>query len=210
VGAVGDRYGVEVKRSTVLAVLGAVLVWGEWENWRASRQLTSAARSGADEAVVVLGFRNRSSTANGLNRWRVRAGLRSLDPAARTTRLILSGGCVGGPKSEAALMADYARAVGGYRGPLVLEENSTSTWDNVTNVIPLIDTADQIKIVSNPMHALKARAYLLRQRPDLAARLARASDYRLGEWLLLKPLFAALGRWTLRSISAAERTRSIS
>jgi len=194
----------------VLVVLGAVLVWGEWENWRAARQLAGPARSGADEAVVVLGFRNRSSTANAVNRWRVRAGLRSLDPSARTARLVVSGGCVGSPRSEAALMADYAQAVLGYRGLLVLEENSTSTWDNVTNVIPLIDTVDQIKIVSDPMHALKARAYLLRQRPDLADRLARASDYRLGEWLPLKPLLAAHGRWSLRRVTAAERTRRTS
>jgi hypothetical protein len=46
-------------------------------------------------------------------------------------------------------MALYARAVCGYRGPLLLKENSASTWENVTNVMPLIDTADQIKIVSS-------------------------------------------------------------
>jgi hypothetical protein len=30
-------------------------------------------------------------------------------------------------------------------------------------------------------------AYLLRQRPDLADRLTRGSDYRFGEWFALKP-----------------------
>jgi len=89
----------------------------------------------------------------------------------------------------------------------VLEEGSTSTWENVANVLHLIDTADQIKIVSNPMHALKARAYLLRQRPDLADRLTRGNDYRFGEWFPLKPLLAAYGHWTLRRVSAYERRR---
>lgn len=58
------------------------------------------------------------------------------------------------------------------------------------------------------MHALKARAYLLRQRPDLADRLARGGDYRLAEWLPLKPLLAAHGRWTLRRVTTAERMRT--
>jgi uncharacterized SAM-binding protein YcdF (DUF218 family) len=200
------RYRALVKRSAVVAVLGVTLAWGEWENWRASRQLAGPARGGEHEAVVVLGFRNRGPTANALNRWRVRAGLRSLDSTAQTTRLVLSGGRTGDRGSEAALMADYARVVLGYRGALVLEENSTSTWENVTNVIPLIDGADQIKLVSDPLHALKARAYLLRQRPDLADRLARGGDYRVGEWLPLKPLLAVYGRWTLRRVTTAERT----
>jgi hypothetical protein len=36
----------------------------------------------------------------------------------------------------------------------VLEEASRNTRVKVTNVLPSIDTADQIKIVSDPMHAL--------------------------------------------------------
>src|SRR3954465_14777573 len=103
-------YGALVKRTFVVAALGATLAWGEWENWRASRQLTGPARGGVHEVVVVLGFRDRGPTANMVNRWRVRAGLRSLDPTAGTTRLVLSGGCTGGLDSEAALMARYARA----------------------------------------------------------------------------------------------------
>jgi hypothetical protein len=130
------------------------------------------------------------------------------DPAARSTRLVLSGGCTGGPRSEAAVMAAYARAVRGHQGPLVLEEASRSAWENVTNVLPQIDTVDQIKIVSHPMHALKARAYLLRQRPDLTQRLVRGGDYRFGEWLPLKPLLALYGRWTLRRVSTNERRRT--
>lgn len=203
-------YGAGVRRAKVALLLAAVLSWGEWENWRASRQLVGTPRGGGDEVVVVLGFRNRGPTANALNRWRVRAGLRSLDPSARTSRLVLSGGSAAGPASEAAVMATYARTVRGYRGPLVLEENSGNTWENVTNVLPLIEGADRIAVVSNPMHALKARAYLLRQRPDLADRLARGGDYRFGEWLPLKPLLATFGRWTLRRVTTQERRRRTS
>ena len=155
-------------------------------------------RAGPVKAVVVLGFRNRGVRANVVNRWRVRAGLRSIDGAAL---LVLSGGPVAGGRAEAELMAVYARDVCGYRGPLAVDDASRSTWQNVTNVIPLLEDADRIKIVSHPLHAEKARAYLWRQRPDLAARLVRGRDYRLGEWLLLKPALAVIGLRNLRRLA---------
>jgi hypothetical protein len=76
---------------------------------------------------------------------------------------------------------------------VVLEEESRTTWENVAYAVPLIEDADRIKIVSNPLHAEKARLYLHRQCPDLARRLVRAKDYRPGEWAPLKPLFAVYG-----------------
>ena len=180
----------------------ALLGWGEAEHWRASkRRLGPAALGhGASAAVVVLGYRNRGNRINAVNRWRVRAGLRSLDGAA--ARLILSGGAAGGGRPEAQLMADYARKIRGYRGQLCVETDSRCTWENVRNVIPLIEDADRIKIVSHSLHAEKARAYLWRQRPDLAARVVRAQDYRLGEWLLVKPALALLGLRNLRRITS--------
>ncbi|MCA2177551.1 YdcF family protein [Nonomuraea glycinis] len=90
-----------------------------------------------------------------------------------------------------------------------LEDRSATTWENITNVIPLLENADRIKIVSQPAHALKARAYLRRQRPDLAERLVRADDYRPGEWMAVKPLLALYGLWTLRGLKADERKISL-
>jgi uncharacterized SAM-binding protein YcdF (DUF218 family) len=185
----------------------AALVWGEWLNWRWSRALVgNSAGSSEAEAVVVLGYRNPQPTANLVNRWRVRAGLRSITADnARDTRVIFSGGMVGGDASEAQLMADYAKSELDFDGTVLLEDRSATTWENVTNVIPLIEDAAHIKIASQPAHALKARAYLRRQRPDLSERLVRAADYRPGEWLLLKPLLALYGLSTLRGIKAGER-----
>lgn len=195
-----------MRRLTGLVTAGAaILAWGEWLNWRWSRALVGH-REGGSEAVVVLGYRNPQSTANFINRWRVRAGIRSAAAAGpRGTLVIFSGGAAGGRVTEARLMADYAKSVPGFEGPVLLEDRSTTTWENVRNVIPLLEDADRIKFVSQPAHALKARAYLWRQRPDLAERLVRADDYRPGEWAVGKPLLALYGLWALRGLGAEER-----
>ncbi|MBC9714748.1 YdcF family protein [Streptomyces sp. TRM66268-LWL] len=195
---------------TGVATAGAaILAWGEWMNWRWSRALVGDGGGGA-EGVVVLGYRNPQATANFVNRWRVRAGLRSVTAdGAAGTRVIFSGGATtSNGAAEAQLMADYAKSVLGFDGAVILEEESRSTWENITNVIPLLEDVDRIKIVSQPAHALKARAYLRRQRPDLAERLVRADDYHLGEWLFAKPLLALYGLVTLRGLTADERKTS--
>ncbi|MZE81029.1 YdcF family protein [Streptomyces xinghaiensis] len=195
-----------MRRRTGLAIAGAAtLAWGEWLNWRWSRALVGNGGGGA-EAVVVLGYRNPQAGANVINRWRVRAGIRSLTAGgARGTRVIFSGGATSGGAAEAQVMADYAQSVLGLDGTVLLEDRSGTTWENITNVIPLLEDADRIKIASQPAHALKARAYLRRQRPDLAERLVRADDYRPGEWIVVKPLLALYGLWALRGLTAGER-----
>lgn len=180
----------------LLAIGGGILVWGELVHWRSSRRLVGTA-AGGSEAIVVLGYRDAGpDRANAVNRWRVRAGIRSIDPAATTSVLVVCGGTVGGRQSEAALMASYARELG-FAGQIVVESKSRSTWENIEYAIPLVASADRIKIVSNSLHAEKARLYLHRQSPELARRLVRASDYRFGEWAALKPVFAAYGLWDL-------------
>lgn len=165
-----------------------VLLWDEVVNWR-----------GGSEAVVVLGFRNLSQKrANGLNRWRVRAALRSIDPDATSSRVVFCGGASDRvAPSEAALMARYAVEERDFTGEVSLEERSRTAWENVHCAIPLIEHAHRIKIVSEPLHALKARLYLKHQRPDLARRLVRGEDYRPGEWSILKPLLAGYGLFDL-------------
>ncbi|GAB3353875.1 YdcF family protein [Amycolatopsis echigonensis] len=185
------------RRSIMFFVL--LFGWAEWEHWRSSRRAMGGrpGTSGTGEAVVVLGYRNRGSRANFVNRWRVRAAVRSQAPGP--SRLVLCGGAVGGPETEAELMARYAREHG-YQGPLTLETESRSTWENVLGAVPLIEDADRIKIVSNPLHAEKARHYLRRHRPDLAERLVPANEYRFGEWLATKPVLTVLGKRNLRRL----------
>jgi uncharacterized SAM-binding protein YcdF (DUF218 family) len=183
------------------AVVIAAVLWGEFEHWRSSRRWLGSrpGGSGTGEAVLVLGYRNRGTRANIINRWRVRAGLRSCQPGAGPSRLVLCGGAVGGSVAEADLMACYARESCGYAGELIAEAGSHSTPENVQNAVPLIQHADRIKIVSNSLHAERARFYLWQHRPDLAERLVPAADYRFGELTALKPVMAAIGRRHLRS-----------
>ncbi|SMH27924.1 DUF218 domain-containing protein [Rathayibacter oskolensis] len=184
-----------------VGLVAAVLGWAEWQHWRAScRRLGSPSPSPGREAVVVLGFRNRGVRANAANRYRVRAGLRSRDPRAVESVLVLCGGSVGGAVPEAVLMARYAREDRGCSGPVLLDCDSRTTWENIANAVPLIASCDTIKIVSHSLHAEKARAYLWRQRPDLARRLVRADEYRLGEILLVKPIAAVIGLAKLRRL----------
>ncbi|MEV8213994.1 YdcF family protein [Leifsonia sp. NPDC077715] len=178
----------------VSCVFVAVLAWSELVHNRASRRRLglSAAAASVSEAVVVLGYRNRAARANFVNRYRVRAGLRSFDGNAGASVLVLCGGRVAGAVPEAELMARYARGCG-FTGTIRLDTTSTTTWENIQNAVPLIEDVDSIKIVSNSLHAEKGRAYLWKLRPDLAARLRRGAEHRFGEIVLLKPAAAIIG-----------------
>jgi uncharacterized SAM-binding protein YcdF (DUF218 family) len=124
-----------MRRWAGLAIAGAaILAWGEWLNGRWSRTLVGNS-DGATEAVVVLGYRNPQPTANFINRWRVRAGMRSIAAGRRDARMIFSGGTTTRGVSEAEVMADYARSVAEFDGAVLLEDKSATTWENVTNVV---------------------------------------------------------------------------
>jgi hypothetical protein len=45
-----------------------------------------------------------------------------------------------------------------------------------------------VKVASNSLHAERARAYLWKQRPDLAQHLVDADDHRFGEIPFIKPV----------------------
>lgn len=204
---------------SLAGAMAALLAFGELTHWRASRGWLGGdhspgdCRQGCDspdgrgqdtdnrggrEIVVVLGYRNPGERANFLNRYRVRAGIRSIDPLARESTLLLCGAAVAGPISEAELMSDYAREELGFTGRIVLETASTSTQENIENAIESLDVADTIKIVSNSIHAEKARFLLWERRPDLARRLVRGEDHRFGEITVVKPVAALLGLPDLR------------
>lgn len=200
-----------VLAAALAAALAAVIAGAEAISWRAARRARREDSARADgaardagpgapplrESVVVLGYGNRGEVLNGVNRWRLRIALRSMTPGAQTT-LIASGGAVSGASAEAQLLARHARAVLGWEGPLLIEGRSRTTWENIEQIIPLVEDAQRIVIASSPLHAERARAFLQAQRPDLAARLAPAANHRFGERMLWKPAEAVVGLEGLR------------
>lgn len=151
------------------------------------------------QAVLVLGHADAGPRAGRINRRRIARGLAALEADGV---LIVSGGAVAGRRSEARLLADAARDAG-YRGPIALEEASRSTWENMANSQALLEPRARIVIVSEPVHAAKARALLAAQRPDLAARLVAdpnpaprlASPWRVGLGLIDLLLSRRVAGW---------------
>ncbi|EIV90801.1 YdcF family protein [Frankia sp. QA3] len=180
--------------AAVAAVAAAPVAVAEALHWLASRQLRGDGRAhptgrGA-QAVVVLGF--PSTHAGGLHplqRWRTEIGVRSLAPDAGS-RLIFTGGGPPGAVTEAEAMAGYARETLGVPAEKIrLETAARNTWENITFALPFVESADTVTIASDPLHAARGRRYLRRLRPELAARVVPADDYRfLDHWWLKLPI----------------------
>lgn len=183
------------------ALLGVVVV--ELAHYLAMRGMVASFRVGrsaqerTSEAVIVLGFPPRhDGRTNAVQRWRCRIAVRSLDPG-RSSVLIMTGAATRGRRSEAEVMADYARDMLGVPAQqIMLEEQARSTWDNIKYSLPLAEPFTAIKIASDPFHARKAHRYVARIRPDLVTRLEPARCYRPGEYLLLKAAILAHEIWS--------------
>jgi hypothetical protein len=190
-----------VRRGPVLAVslLIAAVASVEAASWRASRRRGSygrQVRGGRTEAVIVLGYPpTRRGRLHPVQRWRCEIAVRSRDPE-RSGNVIFTGGDRRSQLPEAEVMAAHAQDVLGLPQTEVrLESDSWSTWEGVAFALPLVEEADVIKIASDPLHAARARSYLRQMRPDLAARLRPAEDYRV------------LERWWIKAAAVADAWR---
>jgi hypothetical protein len=159
--------------------VSGALVWAGVEAVHAVASRRVLGGRGEPDVVLVLGCpARRDGSVHPMQRWRTEIAARTSDRAL----LVFSGYAGTGGPSEAAVMAGYARdvlAVAPHR--IRLEESARSTWQNVEFSLSDLTGADRLAIASSPVHALRARRYLVQQRPDLARRLVPAADYRLGE-----------------------------
>lgn len=96
-------------------------------------------------------------------------------------------------------MAKLAKSVGIDPGITILESKSTSTWANVENSSRLVAGCDVVILVSDPIHAARARGYWLRQYPSDAERVFVTPCVGLGTWWMKIPTFLD---GTLRSARA--------
>ncbi|WP_432570846.1 YdcF family protein [Kineococcus sp. SYSU DK005] len=192
----------------------ALVLVAELVQWRASRHGWSRRAAGpvaGPQVVLVLGCPSRpGGRVHPVQRWRTQIAVRSMHPVHG--RLLFTGGRTGGPgqPSEAFVMAAYAREVLGVPDErIALEEAARSTWQNVQHCLEQLEQAGSITIASAPTHAGRARRYLAHQRPDLAARLVPAADYRFGErsgWKVATLAYAlarTIGRVLIPRIAAA-------
>ncbi len=139
----------------------------------------------AVEALIVLGFSATAATLHPMARWRCAIAARTRDPRRRG--IVVFSGRGRSRLAEAEMMSTYACDVLGLpRDEVLVESTSMTTWENLVHSLPLVEDAEVIRVVSAPVHAARARRYVHELRPDLAARLAPADDYRFGEHLWMK------------------------
>ncbi|MDO5677016.1 MAG: YdcF family protein [Propionibacteriaceae bacterium] len=151
----------------------------------------------ATEAIIVLGCPTHpDGSLHPLQRWRVDIAARTMNPRVRV--VVFTGTTAKTGVSEASAMAAYARTQGIPDNLCVLEEEALSTWQNLEYSAPLVEEHDVLRLVSDPMHAWRARQFLARQNPQLAAKLAPAVDYRPLErwrWKLGTMIYECVARY---------------
>lgn len=191
-----------------LTVIAVVIEAGGEAAIRAAERSHLGGRGRPGHTVVlVLGNRNRSGRINRLNRWRVQAALATTADLSADL-VIFNGGSPGGAV-EAELLAEDAIAHG-LRTDHVLEPHSTTTVENLQFSLPHLRDATRIAIVSDPLHAERARRELWRREPTLAELLVPAQAPRPGWWPVLLPLlgyYEALVRLRLRQLAWQEKRR---
>jgi uncharacterized SAM-binding protein YcdF (DUF218 family) len=171
---------------TILALLMLLLGMSQVAfSLASSRPPLGAARSCA---VLVLGFPSEANgTPSAVQRFRVEAGV-SVYRKQHCDRIILSGGAVANGTVEADSMAGLAAGFGIPRQAIVGERRSRTTWENVGCSTPYLLSVDRVFIVSDSLHARRARRYACRQSPSLCARAVAAGavpPIRLFPWNLL-------------------------
>ncbi|MBI4425836.1 MAG: YdcF family protein [Elusimicrobia bacterium] len=174
-------------RRTRLAALAVsvALVAPELAYWVGARACPAPVPSKGC-GVLVLGFpARRNGSPHPMQRHRVATAVEVMRRAGCET-MVLSGGNPHSPRVEAAVMADLAREAGVPGDRLILEGGSRDTWENIRESLRFVQGWEAIYLVSDGLHAHRAKRYLCRQRPGLCGRARPAARYRFGELYPLK------------------------
>jgi uncharacterized SAM-binding protein YcdF (DUF218 family) len=164
-------------------------------------------------SVVVLGYPSlRGGGAHPIQRWRARLTVQTVQ-ATTANEVVFTGGNPTAGRTEASVMAELAAGYGLSEIPdlgVVLEDTSISTWQNVAQTWPLVGGAQSVVLVSDPLHAARARSYWLRQRPDEAGRvLVTGQSSPFDHWWLQVPTaIHELGRAIFDRLRARSRSRA--
>ena len=181
---------MHIRLGAVVTTIGAAIAASELVNaYAVSRQHEPP--NAESYGVVVLGYPSRrNGDAHPIQRSRVETAVRVFrEHDARV--MVMSGGAVKNEFVEADTMVELAAAQGVARNLLVSEGLSRTTWENVEKTAPLVAHCDVVLIVSEPLHAARARRYCHQQHPEHAHRVFVGSRRRPFErWWLTVPTTA--------------------
>ena len=140
-------------------------------------------------AIIVLGFPSRrNGRLHAIQKWRTEIGVRSRSDPEEHVLMSTGGRSRRNLAPEAETMASYAQRPHVPGDQLLLESTSANTWQNLGLTLPTAASFDMIVIASDPLHAARARRYVVAQQSGLVDRLVFADDYRfLEEWWLKIP-----------------------
>jgi vancomycin permeability regulator SanA len=140
--------------------------------------------------VVVLGHpARRNGRPHPVQRARVRAAV-TVFRAVHADRLVMCGGARKNATVEADVMVALARELGVDTAALVAERASTTTWENVREAEALVRDCAAVHLVSQPLHAARARRYWLRQFPGDADRVFVTLGDVDTRWWIAAPIAA--------------------
>lgn len=147
--------------------------------------------------ILMLGFHSRRNGApHPVQRWRIKLALRTAQ-RYHSDRMIISGGFTRGPRSEAGLLAELLSREPNPFVEIRLEERATTTWENVMFSRALLGGDETVVIVSDPLHAARARRYWLKQSPGDQHRVFITGCCGLfdGWWLKSPTAIVEILRW---------------
>lgn len=179
-------------RTAILVLVAAALLLGVLTEAAYRRAAADSGARGSGRCVVlVLGYPSRSDgTPHPVQSFRVATGV-AVYRQHRCGKLVLSGGAVGNEHIEAETMATIARGLGVPEDGMVLERRARNTWENIGCSTPHLRDADRVFVVSDSLHAQRARRYACRQDASRCSSFVAAGDNPPIEFLGWKVLAAA-------------------
>ena len=108
--------------------------------------------------IIVLGAQVRGTVITGTLRRRLDRALAYLQKNEETICIVTGGQGKGEKIPEAKAMADYLAGRGVEEERILLENQSTSTWENLQNTFEMLDLeeSEHVGIVTNNFHIYRA------------------------------------------------------
>ena len=120
--------------------------------------------------VLVFGWpTEENGTLHPMQRFRVKAGV-AVYKQRQCRQIIFSGGAAQNRYVEGQTMAAYARILGVQENAISVEPNSHTTWENLGCSAVYLEAAERVFLVSDSLHAHRAKRYACRQNPSLCAK----------------------------------------